>query len=56
MKYSELIRDLEYWKRISDEEDPEVVVNDTPYSYEIDSVQPVIGKENSRAIGIIFNG
>ena len=56
MKYSELIRELEYWKRISDEEDPEIVVNDEPYSYEIDGVQPVIGVENSRAIGIIFNG
>ena len=56
MKYSELIKELEYWKRISDEEDPEIVVNDEPYSYEIDSVQPVIGVENSRAIGIIFNG
>ena len=55
MKYSELIRELEYWKRISDEEDPEIVVNDEPYSYEIDSIQPVIGIENSRAIGIIFN-
>ena len=56
MKYSELIKELEYWKRISDEEDPEIVINDEPYSYEIDSVQPVIGVENSRAIGIIFNG
>ena len=56
MKYSELIRELEYWKRISDEEDPEVVVNDIPYSYEIETVQPVVGVENNRAIGIIFNG
>ena len=54
MKYSELLRELEYWKRISDEEDPEIVVNDTPYSYEIDSIQPVTGIENYRAIGIIF--
>ena len=54
MKYSELIKELEYWKEISDEKDPEVVVNDTPYSYEIDSIQPVIGKENPRAIGIIM--
>ena len=54
MNYSELIRELEYWKRISDEEDPEVVVNDIPYSFEIDSVQPVGGVENNRAIGIIF--
>ena len=54
MKYSELIKELEYWKEISGEEDPEVVVNDTLYSYEIDSIQPVIGKENPRAIGIIM--
>ena len=54
MKYSELIKELEYWKEISGEEDPEVVVNDTPYSYEIDFIQPVKGVENSRAIGIIF--
>ena len=54
MKYSKLISELEYWKRISDEEDPEIVVNDTPNSYEIDSIQPVIGIENRRAIGIIF--
>jgi hypothetical protein len=54
MKYSELISELEYWKRISEEEDPEVVINDNPNSYEIDSIQPVIGIENRRAIGIIF--
>jgi len=54
MKYSELIKELEYWKRISGEEDPEVVVNDEPYSYEIEHVQPVIGVENSRAIGLVF--
>ena len=54
MKYSELIKELEYWKRISDEEDPEIVVNDVPYSYEITSIQPVVGLENRRAIGIIF--
>ena len=54
MKYSELIKELEYWKEISGEEDPEVVVNDTPYSYEIDFIHPVKGKENPRAIGIII--
>ena len=54
MKYSELIRELNYWKEISDEEDPEVVVNDLPYYYEIDSIQPVGGVENNRALGIIF--
>ena len=55
MKYSELIRELKYWKEISDEEDPEVVVNLSPYSYKIESVQPVRGKENERAIGILFD-
>ena len=55
MKYSELISELEYWKRISEEEDPEVVINDIPISYEIDSIQPVLGIENERAIGIIFS-
>jgi hypothetical protein len=54
MKYSKLISDLEYWKRISGEEDPEVVVNTPPYSHSIDSIQPVKGIEKSRAIGIIF--
>ena len=54
MKYSELISELEYWKRISEEEDPEVIINDVPYSYTIDSVQPVKGVKNERAIGIIF--
>ena len=55
MKYSELIRELEYWKRISEEEDPEVVVNDEPYSYEIIHVQPVKGVEEGKAIGLIFD-
>ena len=54
MKYSELISELDYWKRISDEDDPEVVVNGVPISFEITSVQPVKGIENNRAIGIIF--
>ena len=54
MRYSKLLKELEYWKRLSDEDDPEVVVNNTPYSYEIDHIQPVLGLEHSRAIGIIF--
>jgi hypothetical protein len=54
MKYSELIKELEYWKRISDEEDPEIVVNDVQYSYPIDFIQPVKGIKNERAIGILF--
>ena len=54
MKYSELISELEYWKRISDEDDPEIVINMDVYSYEIDSIQPVKGIKNNKAIGIIF--
>jgi hypothetical protein len=54
MKYSQLIKDLEYWKRILGKEDPEVVVNELPYSYKINLVQPVKGIKNERAIGIIF--
>lgn len=54
MRYSKLLEELEYWKRVSDEEDPEIVVNNTPDSFEIDSIQPVIGVEERRAIGIIF--
>ena len=54
MSYYELLRELDYWKRMSGEEDPEVVVNDNPYSYEIDIIQPVKGIENNRAIGIVF--
>lgn len=54
MKYNKLLEELEYWREISGEENPEVVVNDVPYSYEIVGVQPVKGVENSRAIGILF--
>ena len=53
MKYSELIQELEYWKRISEEEDPEIVINDVPYSYEIVLVQPVKGIIDIKAIGLI---
>ena len=54
MKYSELIHQLEYWKRIFDENDPEIVINVNAHSYEIDSVQPVKGRENDKALGILF--
>ena len=54
MKYSELLRELEYWKEISDKENPEIVVNDVPHSFEIVGIQPVKGIENSRAIGLLF--
>ena len=55
MRYSKLISKLEYWKRISGEDDPEVVINDVPYSYELVEIQPVKGIENSKAIGLIFD-
>ena len=55
MRYSELIKELDYWKRLTDEEDPEIVINDVPYSYEIVSVQPVKGILDFKAIGLIFN-
>lgn len=54
MKYSKLIKELEYWKEISDEEDPEVVINLPPSSFEIETIQPVKGIINNRAIGLIF--
>lgn len=55
MRYSELIQELEYWKEISGEDDPEIVVNDEDcISFEIDSLQPAPGIEDKRAIGIVF--
>ena len=55
MKYSELIRELDFWKELMDDEDPEVVINSVPTSYKIINVQPVMGIENRKAIGVIFN-
>mgnify|MGYP003300814864 CR=1 FL=1 len=54
MRYKKLIEELEYWKTISGKEDPEVVINTIPYSHKIDSVQPVKGIEDERALGILF--
>lgn len=54
MKYNELIKELQYWKDIIGEENPEIVVNSNPYSHEIDIIQPVKGIENNKAIGILF--
>ena len=51
MKYSELIKELNYWKEISGEEDPEVVVvYDEPF--EIAIIEPSEGLDNERAIGL----
>ena len=54
MKYSELISELEYWKRMSSEDDPEVVMNTIPVSLEIGSIQPVRGIKSIKAIGILI--
>ena len=52
MKYSELIKKLEYWKSISGEENPEVVVADSHISdkFPIKKIGPFYGN-----IGIIIN-
>lgn len=55
MKYSELIKELEYWKAISGEDDPEIVICDeevNEYPIEIESITPVKGIDNAVAIGI----
>ena len=52
MKYSELIKKLEYWKSISGEENPKVVVADSHTSDEfpIKKIEPFCDN-----IGIIIN-
>ena len=52
MKYSELIKELDYWRTISEEEDPEVVLVYDDEPYEISIVDPSEGIENERAIGL----
>lgn len=53
MKYSELIKELEYWKSISGEDNPEiVVVVDDEEPFEIDIIEPSEGLDNERAIGL----
>ena len=52
MKYSELIKELDYWKSISGEEDPEVVVVYDEEPYEVAFVEPSEGLDNERAIGL----
>ena len=56
MRYSELIAELEYWKRISGEEDPEVVIFAADYEEvkEIDCISASSGIEEKTAIGIDF--
>lgn len=52
MRYSEIIKELEYWKSIFGEEDPNVVVADSRKSYEF-PIRKVELFYNS--IGIIIN-
>ena len=54
MKYNELIKELEYCKEISGEENPEIVIVTDDESFEIDTIDPALGIENDRAIGIYF--
>lgn len=56
MRYSELIKELEYWKAISEEEDPEIVVFDDieEYVFTISCINPVKGIDDERAIGICY--
>lgn len=52
MKYNELIKELEYWKSISGEDNPEIVVADSHTSDEfpIKKIEPFYNN-----IGIIIN-
>ena len=52
MKYSELIKELNYWKEISGEEDPEIVVVYDNEPYEIAIIEPSEGLDNDRSIGL----
>lgn len=53
MKYSEIIKELEYWKEISGEDDPEVVVVYDEDPFEIAIIEPSEGLDNERAIGLV---
>lgn len=53
MKYSEIIKELEHWKSISGEEDPEIVVIYDEDPFEIAFIEPSEGLGNERAIGLI---
>ena len=58
MRYSKLIKELEYWKAISEEEDPEIVAVDGSSVVEdifiISSINPATGIDDKRAIGIYY--
>lgn len=53
MIYSELIRELEYWKSVSGEDDPEIVVVYNEDPFEISFIDSSEGLDNERAIGLI---
>lgn len=52
MKYTELIKRLEYWKKLSGEKDPEVVVADSHAGYKFPIKKIESFYDN---IGIIIN-
>ena len=56
MRYSELIKELEYWKAISEEEDPEIVAVDNIEEdiFMISYINPAEGIDDERAIGIYY--
>lgn len=53
MIYSELIKELDYWKKFSGEEDPEVVVIYDNEPFEIAFIEPSTGLDDNRVIGLI---
>lgn len=52
MKYSDLIKELDYWKSIFEEEDPEVVIVYDEEPYEIAFIELSEGLDNYLAIGL----
>lgn len=52
MNYSEIIKELNYWKEVSGEDDPEVVVVYDEEPFEISFIEPSEGLDNDRAIGL----
>lgn len=56
MRYSKLIEELEYWKAISEEEDPEIVIVDNIEGdvFMISCISPAEGIDDERAIGICY--
>ena len=57
MRYNKLIKELEYWKDISGQANPEVVINlnDSITTLEIEDVSPSSGIEEAVSIGLIVS-